>query len=211
MSCGDLGGAAGLRGGAVLAPGTNVFLRERRGDHRSGTSCCAPSGVKWLDYELEFAAIVGADQKLAGFTILNDWSARDVQLGEMTCAAGPRKSKDFATSLGPWLVTIDELPYENGKLNLSGRVEINGDVVSETSSELQHFSFEQMRSAAGRNTRLRPGDVFASGTLDHGCIAEGGAPDEQRWLQLGDTVTLIVDGLGELHNTIESGQVGGRS
>jgi fumarylacetoacetate (FAA) hydrolase len=169
----------------------------------SGQPVRRPLGVEWLDFELELAAIIGADGQLAGFAILNDWSARDVQRREGTVGLGVHKSKDFATSLGPWLVTPDELPYEEGRLRVNGRVELNGEVVTETSSELQRFSFEEMRAAAARNTRLRTGDVLASGTLDRGCIAELGAPDEQRWLQPGDTVTMIVEGLGELRNTIE--------
>jgi fumarylacetoacetate (FAA) hydrolase len=169
----------------------------------SGGAVKRPRGVEWLDFELELAAIVGADEQLAGFAILNDWSARDVQVREGTVGLGVHKSKDFATSLGPWLVTPDELPYEDGRLRVAGRVEVNGETVAETSTELQRFSFEEMRAAAARNTRLRPGDVLASGTLDHGCIAELGPPDQQRWLQPGDSVALIVEGLGELRNTIE--------
>ena len=161
-----------------------------------------PEGVAWLDFELELAAVIGADEQIAAFTILNDWSARDLQKRESTVGLGI-KAKDFATSLGPWLVTLDELPYEDGRLKLTGRVAVNGEVVTETSTELQYFSFEQMRAHAARDSHLRVGDVLASGTLDHGCIAEFGAPDEQRWLQPGDHVALIVDGLGELQNTIE--------
>lgn len=169
----------------------------------TGQAVRRPRGVEWLDFELELAAIAGTDGQLAGFAILNDWSARDTQMRERHLGLGVHKSKDFATSLGPWLVTPDELPYENGRLDVKGRVEVNGEVVTETSSELQHFGFDEMLSTAARNTRLRPGDVLASGTLDRGCIAEFGPPDEQRWLQPGDTVSLIVDGLGELQNTIE--------
>ena len=175
---------------------TGTFLGPGRAVRR-------PDGVEWLDFELELAAVIGADQQLAGFTILNDWSARDVQSREATLGGLGAKAKDFATSLGPWLVTPDELPYQDGKLRVSGRVEVNGEVVTETSTELQHFTFEQMLGHAARDSRLRAGDVLASGTLDHGCIAELGPPADQRWLQPGDRVALIVDGLGELHNTIE--------
>lgn len=162
-----------------------------------------PKNVDWLDFELELAAIVGGNGEIAGFTILNDWSGRDMQMREGTIGLGVHKSKDFGTSLGPCLVTPDELPYTDGRLAVTGRVEVNGEVVTEVSSDLQHYSFEEMRATAARNTRLRPGDVLASGTLDRGCIAEMGPPAEQRWLQPGDTVSLIVDGLGELQNTIE--------
>jgi fumarylacetoacetate (FAA) hydrolase len=167
-----------------------------------GTAVRRPAGCEWLDFELELAAVIGPDEQIVAFTILNDWSARDFQRREQTVGLG-QKSKDFATSLGPWLVTPDELPYQDGRLTLNGRVELNGEVVAETSTELQHFSFEQMREHAARDSRLRPGDVLASGTLDHGCIAEMGAPEEQRWLRPGDHIALIVDGLGELQNTIE--------
>jgi 2-keto-4-pentenoate hydratase/2-oxohepta-3-ene-1,7-dioic acid hydratase in catechol pathway len=161
-----------------------------------------PPGIEWLDFELEIAAIVGSDQQIAGFAILNDWSARDLQARETVVGMGVHKSKDFATSLGPWLVTPDELPYHDGKLQVAGRAEVNGTVVTEASTEFQRFSFEEMRDAAGANTRLRPGDVLAGGTLDHGCIAELGPPLRQRWLQPGDTVSLFVEGLGELRNAV---------
>lgn len=161
-----------------------------------------PAGQEWLDYELELAAIIGADEQIAGFSILNDWSAREIQFRERPVGMGPHKAKDFATSLGPWLVTPDALPYEDGRLRVSARIEVNGEVVSETSTEQQGFTFEEMRAAAGSNVRLHPGDVLASGTLDFGCILEFGPPAEQRWLQRGDTVALIVEGLGELRNTI---------
>lgn len=167
-----------------------------------GSSVRRPEGVEWLDFELEIAAVIGADEQIAGFTIFNDWSARDIQRRELTVGLGS-KTKDFATSIGPWLVTPDELLYANGRLTLGGRVTVNGEVVTETSTKLQHFSFEQMRAHAARDSRLRAGDILATGTLDHGCIAEFGAPEDQRWLQPGDEVALIVDGLGELRNTIE--------
>lgn len=168
-----------------------------------GDAVRRPAGCEWLDFELELAAVIGADQQLAGFTILNDWSARDTQAREAALGGLGSKAKDFATSLGPWLVTPDELPYENGKLQLGGRVELNGEVITETTTELQHFGFDQMLAHAALDSRLRPGDVLASGTLDYGCIAEMGPPKEQRWLQPGDRVSLIVEGLGELQNTIE--------
>jgi fumarylacetoacetate (FAA) hydrolase len=181
-----------------------VFYYGNTGSiHGPGQPVRRPDGVEHLDFELEIAAVIGRDEEIAGFTILNDWSARDLQAREMPVGMGAVKSKDFATSLGPWLVTPDELPYEGGRLALTGRVVLNGTVISETSTELQRFGFDEMCAYAGRNTRLRPGDVLATGTLDYGCIAELGPVDQQRWLQPGDRLSLIVDGLGELHNTIE--------
>jgi fumarylacetoacetate (FAA) hydrolase len=168
-----------------------------------GQSVRRPKDCEWLDFELELAAVIGADQQLAGFTILNDWSARDVQSRESALGGLGIKAKDFATSLGPWIVTPDELPYEDGRLSLRGRVEVNGEVLTEVSTEGQYFGFDRMLAHAAQDSHLRPGDVLASGTLDHGCIAEMGPPAEQRWLQPGDRVSLIVEGLGELQNTIE--------
>jgi fumarylacetoacetate (FAA) hydrolase len=161
-----------------------------------------PAGVGWLDFELEIAAIVDGDGAIAGFAILNDWSARDVQLREATVSTGVHKSKDFATSLGPWLVTPDELPYAGGRLSVTARVEVNGDLITETSTELQRFTFTEMLAAAAQDTRLRAGDVLGSGTLDRGCFAELGSPSELRWLQPGDEVVVTVDGLGQLRNVI---------
>lgn len=161
-----------------------------------------PAGVVWLDFELEIAAIVGGDGAIAGFTILNDWSARDVQLRESTVSTGVHKSKDFATSLGPWMVTPDELPYADGRLAVTARVEVNGELVTETSTELQRFTFTEMLAAAAQDTCLRAGDLLASGTLDRGCFAELGSPADLRWLQPGDEVAVTVDGLGRLRNVI---------
>lgn len=161
-----------------------------------------PVGVEMLDFELELAAIIDGDGAIAGFTLLNDWSARDVQQREATVGLGVHKSKDFGTSLGPWLVTPDELDYQDGIVRLSARVEINGRVKTETTSDAQHFTWPSMVKAAARNTRLEAGDVLASGTLDWGCNIE--LPlDEQRWVIPGDSIALIADRLGELRTPVE--------
>jgi fumarylacetoacetate (FAA) hydrolase len=151
-----------------------------------------PDGTDELDYELEVAAVIGADGEIGGFTIMNDWSARDLQRREMRVGLGPAKGKDFATSLGPLLVTADELGDE-----MVARV--NGEERSRGRLSDMHFSWEQIRSQAARNTVLRPGDVLGSGTVGTGCILELG---DGRWLQPGDVVELEVEGIGVLRNTI---------
>jgi fumarylacetoacetate (FAA) hydrolase len=156
-----------------------------------------PPGTRMLDFELEIAAVMGHDG-IAGFSLMNDWSARDVQREEMTVLLGPHKSKDFATSLGPWLVTPDELPYVDGRLRLSARVAVNGRHVGGGDAAAMRFSWPEIVAHAGRDTRLRPGDVLGSGTLDRGCLLELGPLEEGRWLEPGDVVTLEADGLGVL-------------
>jgi fumarylacetoacetate (FAA) hydrolase len=170
-----------------------------------------PEATGLLDFELEIAAVVGtaADgwHEIAGFTLMNDWSARDVQAGEVTVGLGPAKAKDFATSLGPWIVTPDELPYEDGRLRVEARVLVNGAEVASTSAADQHFGWPEIVAHAARDTRLRPGDVLGSGTLTGGCLLElgpiaGGDGAEPRWLEPGDVVALEADGLGRLENPV---------
>jgi fumarylacetoacetate (FAA) hydrolase len=157
-----------------------------------------PDACKLLDFELEIAAVIGADGEIAGFTLMNDWSARDIQLGEMAVGLGPAKAKDFATSLGPWLVTPDELPYTEGRLVLEARVHVNGEELSRCHADEQHFTWPEIVAQAARDTRLRPGDVLGSGTLTGGCLIELGPLDGQRFLEPGDTVALMAGALGRL-------------
>ncbi len=154
-----------------------------------------PQGTEMLDYELEVAAVVGRSGEIAGFTILNDWSARDLQRSEITVGLGPAKGKDFATSLGPFLVTADE--FDGGRGIMLARV--NG--VERSRGELAdlHYSWSTIRDRAAMNTRLRPGDVLGSGTVGTGCILES---EDRDWLEVGDVVELEVAGLGVLRNVI---------
>jgi fumarylacetoacetate (FAA) hydrolase len=161
-----------------------------------------PLHCQWLDLELEIAGVVGEDGEIAGFTLLNDWSARDLQRREMTVGLGPAKGKDFATSMGPWLVTPDELALEDGRLQLTATATLNGAEITSSDAGEMHWSWPQLVAHAARETRLRPGDVLGSGTLNRGCLlelnAEGGIDGEARWLQPGDTVTIAAPGLGSL-------------
>jgi fumarylacetoacetate (FAA) hydrolase len=169
-----------------------------------------PGATSRLDFELEVAAVIGTHgggPRIAGFTLMNDWSARDVQADEVTVGLGPAKAKDFGTSLGPWLVTPDELPYEAGRLRLEARVLVNGSRVMASDAGEQHFSWPQLVAHAARDTRLRPGDVLGSGTLAGGCLLELGplaaaGRAEGRWIEPGDVVALEADGLGRLETPV---------
>lgn len=125
---------------------------------------------------------------------MNDWSARDVQKDEMACWLGPAKAKDFATTLGPWLVTPDEWSPEDEHAMV---VEVVGEVWSSGSTAGRRWTFGEMLAWASRDEDLYPTDVVGSGTFGGGC-----GLDLDRWLQPGQTVELTVDGLGTLTNTV---------
>ena len=163
-----------------------------------------PEGTAMLDYELEVAAVIGAGERIAGFTVLNDWSARDVQRAETGVGLGPAKGKDFATSMGPVLVTADEFDGTTGLMTAS----VNGVELSRGDLSEMHFGWPELRRRAVRNTRLRPGDVLGSGTVGSGCLLERETPS---WLRPGDVVELTVAGLGTLRNTVGPPGAQGRS
>jgi fumarylacetoacetate (FAA) hydrolase len=154
-----------------------------------------PAGTQELDYELECAAMIGAEGRIAGFTVLNDWSARDVQRREMRVGLGPAKGKDFATSLGPVLVTSDEFDGSAGEMV----ARVNGEERSRGNLRDMHHGWGALVAQAAQNTVLRPGDVIGSGTVGSGCILEHG---DGRWLQRGDVVELEIEGIGVLTNIL---------
>ena len=154
-----------------------------------------PVGSEELDYELEVAAVIGGDGAIGGFTIMNDWSARDLQRKEMKVGLGPAKGKDFATSLGPVVVTPEEL----GDLRLEMVARVNGEERSRGNMGDMYHSWEAIIERAAANTQLVPGDVIGSGTVGTGCILEHG---DGRWLQPGDVVELEVEGIGALENVV---------
>jgi fumarylacetoacetate (FAA) hydrolase len=154
-----------------------------------------PEGAEELDYELELAAVIGADGEIGGFTVMNDWSARDLQRSEMAVGLGPAKGKDFATSLGPVVVTTDELDPTGCEMI----ARVNGEERSRGNSRDMHHSWRAIVDQAARNTHLVPGDVLGSGTVGSGCILEAG---DGRWLQPGDVVELEIEGIGVLLNTV---------
>jgi fumarylacetoacetate (FAA) hydrolase len=154
-----------------------------------------PEGTAELDYELECAAVIGADGQIGGFTVMNDWSARDLQRAEMRVGLGPAKGKDFATSLGPVLVTPDEFDGTSGAMV----ARVNGEERSHGELGSLYHPWSRLVEQASRNTRLKPGDVIGSGTVGGGCILEHG---DGRWLQRGDVVELEIEGIGVLRNSV---------
>jgi 2-keto-4-pentenoate hydratase/2-oxohepta-3-ene-1,7-dioic acid hydratase in catechol pathway len=178
-------------------------------------------GSQEMDFELEVAAVVGvggadlnpgdAERHIAGFCVMNDWSARDIQRREMKLSMGPVKGKDFATSLGPMLVTPDELDdARSGRAyDLTMTASVNGVEYSRALLADIYWSFGEMLAYASRGTRVEPGDVIGSGTCGTGCILElslvhGSA--KFPWLQPGDVVELSVERLGTLRNRVVIGQ-----
>jgi fumarylacetoacetate (FAA) hydrolase len=178
-----------------------------------GESVAKPAGTQALDYELEIACVIGKHARdvraedwrsvVAGFTIMNDWSARDVQRREMAVGLGPAKGKDFATSLGPSIVTWDELESkrEGDRLDLRMEARVNGKTLSNGNARDMHYTFGQMIARASQDVYLFPGDVIGSGTVGGGCLLELG-PEVHRWLEPGDEVTLEIELLGALTNRI---------
>ncbi|MFD3518331.1 fumarylacetoacetate hydrolase family protein [Streptomyces sp. NPDC058657] len=181
-----------------------------------------PPGSSVLDFELEVAAVIGregrdltpeqAREHIVGYTVFNDWSARDLQSAEMRVGLGPCKGKDSATTLGPYLVTADELePYRDGEgfLRLALTAEVNGEKVGSDLLSHMSWTFEEMTAYASRGTRIVSGDVLGSGTCGNGgCLAElWGRSGEQvpPPLKPGDTVTLTVEGIGSLTNRVVPG------
>jgi fumarylacetoacetate (FAA) hydrolase len=156
-----------------------------------------PPDTATLDYELELACVIGQDGRPEGFTIMNDWSARDLQAKEMGVGLGPAKGKDFATALGPVLVSPDELPAD---LDMRAIARVNGEVRTDSRTGDIYHSWERLIEAAARNTPgLIAGEVIGSGTVGRGCILEHG---DGRWLARGDEIELEIEGIGVLRNRI---------
>jgi fumarylacetoacetate (FAA) hydrolase len=173
-----------------------------------------------LDYELEGAVVVGrggrnltiagADEAIFGLTIMNDWSARALQMEEMKLSLGPAKGKDFATSLGPALVTLDELlpratRTDRGLVfDLEMRASVNGSPLSKGNLKDMTWTFAQILERASYGVSLVPGDVVGSGTCGTGCLLElnGSKVTKDLWLHPGDRVVLEIDGIGALENHV---------
>lgn len=171
----------------------------------------APPGSAALDYEFEVALVIGrrgrdiaeshAWDYVAGLTIMNDWSARDVQALEMKAGLGPAKGKDFATTLGPALVTMDELRerLEGPTLALAMTGRRNGEEFTRTNLDQIHHSIPAILARASRGVTLHPGEVIGLGTVPNGCLLEQPRPS---WLQPGDVIELEVELLGTLRSRI---------
>jgi fumarylacetoacetate (FAA) hydrolase len=175
-----------------------------------------PPYTQALDYELEIAAVIGnaginitpetAPKHIFGYTIFNDWSARDVQREEMQVHLGPAKGKDFASSFGPCIVTADEFSQEMagkpGVYEAAMIARINGEERSRGNFKDIYWSFGQMIQRASESVMLYPGDVIGSGTVGTGCLLEL-TKAQGPWLKPGDLVELEIEGIGVLRNTVQ--------
>lgn len=180
-----------------------------------GQPVARPARCQRLDYELELAIVVGREGRdirpeeaadyILGYTILNDWTARDVQAQEMRVQLGPAKGKDFATSIGPYLATPDELaPFagpDPDRPPLRMTATVNGRLLSEGDFSTIHYTFGQLLARASEGVTLYPGDLIGSGTVGWGCLLELGQ-EVHRWLEPGDVVELEITGLGKLTTPI---------
>ncbi len=195
-----------------------------------GEIYCMPDHFQQLDFELEVAIVIGkegrnikakdADDYIAGFTIMNDLSARKLQMEEMLLNLGPAKGKDFSTVIGPWLVTPNELsaflvPAKQGHVgnnyNLSMKCWVNDKLVSEGNVKDMDWTFAEIIERCSYGVTIYPGDVIGSGTVGTGCFLELNGTGklhnpnfEPQWLKANDTVKMTIDGLGTLENTIKA-------
>jgi fumarylacetoacetate (FAA) hydrolase len=184
-----------------------------------------PDHFHRLDYELEFAIVIGkgggnilskdGDKHIAGFCILNDLSARELQMEEMKLNLGPAKGKDFANVLGPYLVTPEELKNKSidtpfgKKYNLQMKCFVNGKLLSEGNAKDMNWTFAEIIERASYGVELLPGDVIGSGTVGTGCLLElNGSgkildPDyKEQWIKEGDEIEMEIEGLGKITNKI---------
>lgn len=171
-----------------------------------------------LDFELEVAIVTGrplrnatlaeADAAIFGYMVMNDWSARMLQMEEMKLSLGPCKGKDFATSLGPWLVTKDELelkPTSRGEvLHAAMTCHVNGQLLSNGNADSMNWTFAQILQRTSYGIQMHPGEVIGSGTVGTGCLLElnGSKITDNLWLKPGDEVVMAIEGLGTLVNTV---------
>lgn len=174
----------------------------------------APANSSELDFELELGAVIGnrgrnirpemAWNHVAGFTVINDFSARDLQREEMAVGLGPAKGKDFSTAVGPVLVSRDELvdKIDKEKISLEMRARLNGREVSRGNSNALFHSFPKMIAQASRDADLFPGDLIGSGTVGSGCILELGPENTGGWLKAGDVIELEIERIGILKTKI---------
>lgn len=202
--------ATSKKRGQPIPPEWYKFPVYYKGNHRTIIGPNEP--LRWpldtskLDYELELACIIGRTGRdipehdalnyIAGYTIMNDFSARDIQFQEMACRLGPAKGKDFATALGPCLLTPEEI-QDVGALTMTARV--NGEEWSKGRFGTIHWSFSQMIAHVSRGETIYPGDVFGSGTVGGGCGLE-----LDRYLKPGDVVELEIQPIGVLRTQITS-------
>ena len=213
-----------------MTPAFDEFPVFYFGNHRtvrgSGEISCMPDHFEKLDFELEVAVVISkkgrnikaedADEYIAGLMIMNDFSARTLQMEEMLLSLGPAKGKDFATAVGPWLVTLDELkdheiPCKKNHVgkswNLKMSASVNGKKLSSGNLADMDWTFAEIIERASYGVDLYPGDIIGSGTVGTGCLLELNGTEKlndkeykERWLQPGDKIILSVERIGELIN-----------
>jgi fumarylacetoacetate (FAA) hydrolase len=218
--------------GLDMTPVFDSFPVFYFGNHRTvrgpGTVYVMPDQVKKLDYELEAAVVISktgknirtqdADDYIAGLMILNDFSARTLQMEEMLLNLGPAKGKDFVTTTGPWLVTLDELTefevpchknHEGKSWNLKMSASVGGRTLSEGNLRDMEWTFAEIIARASYGVELYPGDIIGSGTVGTGCLLElngtGKLKDpayKEQWLMPGDEIELKMEALGSLKNQV---------
>jgi fumarylacetoacetate (FAA) hydrolase len=186
-------------------------VSEMRGP---GEPVWAPAASNELDYELEIAALIDtpardlsvdrAEEAIGGYTILNDWSARDLQRDETAVRLGPAKGKDFATSIGPWLVTPDELESARSGhgFDLAMTATVGGVETSRGRWSDAVHGFSELAARASADVTLRPGELLGSGTVGTGCLLEVRDATIGRYLEPGDEVVLAVERLGSLRSPV---------
>ncbi len=180
-----------------------------------GEAVKKPASTKELDLELEVGCIIGkdvqdvsgeaAEDAIFGYLVVNDLSARDLQRQEMKCMLGPAKGKDFATAIGPWVVTKDELEDKRvgpGRYELTMLARKNGKEISRGNFKDLTHDFTKLIERASRDVTVFAGDLIGSGTVGTGCILELGADTTDGWLEPGDTIELEIERLGTLTTPI---------
>lgn len=219
------------RGAAMIAEFDQFpvfYFTNHHAVYGPGEIRCMPDHFQKLDFELEVAVVIckagrniraeEADEYIGGFMIMNDFSARVLQMEEMKLNLGPAKGKDFATAFGPWLITPDELEshkitpktgHTGNAYNLRMTCRVNGIRVSEGNMKDMDWTFAEIIERCAYGADLVPGDVIGSGTVGTGCFLElngtGKRNDPayvEQWLKAGDVIELEVEGLGILKNTI---------
>jgi fumarylacetoacetate (FAA) hydrolase len=218
--------------GAEMIPEFDQYPIFYFGNHNAiqgpGEIKCMPDHLEKLDFELEVAVVLNkkgrnikaaeADEYIAGFMIMNDMSARVLQMEEMKLNLGPAKGKDFSTVIGPWLVTVDELasfeiPTKEGHVGKSYALDmkcwVNGALVSQGNMESMNWTFAEIIERCAYGCDVLPGDVIGSGTVGTGCFLELNGTGlfnnpnyESQWLKDGDVVEMEVTSLGRLSNII---------
>lgn len=181
--------------------------------HEAPVSC--PRDGQQLDFGLSLGIVIGrggrnisarnAWKHVAGFTIINDLSVREIERLEMRTGLGPGKSRDFATAVGPYLVTLDDLADRidsEGRIHLTMTAKLNGKEISRGNAASMFFSWPQIIEQASRDVEILPGDLFCSGTIGGGSILEIGPDTTGGWLKSGDTLELEIERLGILRTPI---------